>query len=245
MAVTYNTMIQQLADLLVPSAMVNNTGTIVDPDLAIEMPAAIDYAENRIYQELDFLQTRQAQTLSFSPNNRNLSFAGVPNPIMVLEEVAAVTPPGTAPDLGTRNTLIPVSKPFLDAVYNSVSGAGVPIYFAPVDAQSIIVGPFPDQGYAAELTGTVRPAPISFTNQTTWLSTYYSALLISACMIHLCGWRKDYGAANSDDPRAAGYWEAQFTKLAGSAAVEDARRRQSSASWTSQKPLPSSTPPRR
>ena len=52
-----------------------------------------------------------------------------------------------------------------------------------VTQNQIVVGPWPDQDYQVEMTGTIRPAALSAANQTTLLTTYFPDLWFAATMV--------------------------------------------------------------
>ena len=245
----YSTLVQTLADYIVPTSL-QTAGVPTDADFAIAVPEAIEYAELRIQRDLDLLQTRLSQyqntgglNLAFTAFSRNLSLNSLPNPIVVLEEVNVIVPVPEQPPLGARIPLVRVSKPYLDLVYNSPASAALPEAFAMTDAGDIVVGPWPDQNYVVEVTGTTRFTPLSATNTTNWLSIWVPDLYVTACMIRLSGWRKNYGAA-VDEPQAGVTWEQQYQKQLEGADVEEARRLGQAAAWSDQKSRRSSTPAR-
>lgn len=187
------------------------------------LPRIIDYAEQRIYREGQFLDTIVTDsTVAFTPSSRILPLPSDQR-FYVVDDVNVITPAGiTNPDLGTRNALIPTTKEWLNQVWNSVSGADVPEYVARLNDQTMIVGPWPDQAYQIEFVGTIRPPPLSASNTTTFLSLYLPDLFVAASMIFGTGWQRDFGA-QSEDPQAAMSWETTYSKLFASANFESLR----------------------
>lgn len=212
-----------------------------DPAFTANFPNALDYAQDRIYRELDLLNTvTSVSSLKTTANLRTFSFSAAG--INVLQDVNIITPfTTTNPELGTRNSCTISDKSLLNAVYNSPATVGTPVNFAFLDNQTLLFGPWPDQAYTVELIGTLNvTSPVlqlSPTNTTTFVSTYLPDLLIAGCMIQFTGFMKNFGA-QSDNPQMAVSWEDQFSKLRDSAAVEDARRRFQSAGATSEQPKP-------
>lgn len=229
MSLTYEQYLTELALL----AQFNST----DPNFLSNLPSAIDYATDRITRELDLLNTVTANsTIQCAVGTRIISLAGL-NPVFnVLRDINVITPSGTTnPDLGSRNPLTIATTAFMNQVYGSNTVTGVPEYFAMVTDQKIIVAPYPDQTYNLEIIGTVRPAPISPTNQTNWISIYLPDLLLAASMIQMSGFKMNFSAM-SDDPKQAISWESQYVSLRDSAATEDAMRKYASTGWNSQLP---------
>lgn len=234
---TYTTYVASIANLMpVPAS---------DPNFAIMVPNMIDDAEQRLYRDLDLQNTSvRDSSAALTAGNRNFNLPTSIGTFIVTDEVNVVTPAGTAnPELGTRKALMPCSEEMLNMLWPSVSGSTVPTYFAMVNDGVLIVGPWPDQAYQVEVVGTQRPAPISTTNVTTLLSVYFPDCLVAASMVFAAGYMKNFGAA-VDDPKQGVTWEGHLGELLKSAHVEEARKKFSSAGWSSKEPSPLATPPR-
>lgn len=220
-----------------------------DPDFVTMMPNAINAGEQRIYRELDLLNTVfRDSTTALSANNRNFtlpapSTSTTTGKFVTTQAINVITPVATQPDSGTRHQLTPVTIDFLDMAWPSVTGATVPEFFAMVTQDTLIVGPWPDAAYVVEVRGTIRPAALSATNTTTFLTLYLPDLFMAAVMVFVAGWMKDYGS-QSDDPQLAQSWETQYGKLLGSAQIEEARKKYQGPAWTPLSPSPVATPPR-
>jgi hypothetical protein len=200
-----------------------------DPNFQNILPNCIDYAEQRIYREIDLLNTRYTDTSSACVAGTDTAF--LTNTLMVLELVSVITPAGsTYASGGSKQSLIPVTRDFLDMVYPSKATASqsAPVYFAMIGQQAIKLGPCPDQNYNLEIFGTYRPAPLSATNATTPLT-----VLLSASMIFMAGYQKNFGA-QADDPKMASSWEAQYEKQMAGAQSEEFRKKFQESSWSSQ-----------
>ena len=92
---------------------------------------------------------------------------------------------------------------------------------------TILFGPWPDQGYNVEIVGKYRPAPLYQGNvptNTTYLSTQLPDLFLAAAMVSATGYQKNYGA-QADNPRDANSWLAEANKLLATAKMEDQRRK--------------------
>jgi hypothetical protein len=241
----YSDLVKTLADYLVPLSL-QTAGVPTDPDFVIALPEAIGYANNRICRQVDFLEFSTAQSgPAMVVGNRNVDISALVPELVVVEQINVITPPGMAPDSGTRNPLTPIAKPYLDLVYNSSASPGMPKYFSMLNTGSLIVGPFPDMAYGVEVFGTYRPAPISAGTTTTWICDHLPEAFVAACMVRLSGWRKSYDVPGADDPQGAGYWEGQYTKAMDGIDMEESRKSWQAASWSSQQPARASTPPRR
>lgn len=211
------------------------------------LPQMITYAENRIYRDLDLLQTSTSVTgYALTAGTRSLSIPE--GTLVVSEQINIITPAGqTDPDAAaaTRNSCLPTTKEFLDIVYGSNSSANraMPRYFVPFNDNLFYFGPVPDQNYYVEIVGTRRPDSLSVSNTTTFLSLYFPDLMIMASMIYVSGYQRNFGRAN-DDPQMAVTYESQYQTLLRSAAVEEARKKFEASGWSSQSPSPVATPTR-
>jgi hypothetical protein len=235
----YTTYVQSLANNLVVSS--------TNADFQGALLNIIDDAEQRLYRELQLLNTVvRDSSIAFTTNTRTFNLPSAQGTFYVVDSIYAITPAGTVnPDQGTHNYLTPASRSFIDALFPSSAGSGVPAYFAPTTQNSYIVGPWPDQAYQAEVVGTIRPIPISSTNPTTLLSTYFPDCLIAASMVYAAGWQQNFGASGAiDNPAMATNWESHLQTLLKSAETEEAMKKFTSQGWSSKAPAPLATPPR-
>jgi hypothetical protein len=233
----YNTYVQQIATM----AVVPTT----DTNFQIILPQMISYAELRMQRDLDFLSTQISNTsYTFTANNGTLT---VPTSQFVVMQTVEVIDGS-----GNSTPLVPVSKEFIQNVYGSGSTTGLPQYFAVyggdsattgLTSQNIIVGPIPNSGYQARLTGTVRSAPLSATNTQTYISVYLPDMFIMASMIYISGYQRNFGR-QSDDPAMAQSYESQYQALKTSALIEENRKKFEASAWTSYSPAPASSPTR-
>ncbi|HQU24985.1 MAG TPA: hypothetical protein PKX13_11970, partial [Acidiphilium sp.] len=186
--------------------------TTSDPFFISILPNCIDYAEQRIYRELDILNTRERNYGAITtPGVRLVNLAST---VMVVETLAIITPAGSAPNAGQRNICLPVTHDFLDMVYPNESTAyqAVPRFFAMLNQQQVLVGPAPDQAYTVETVGTYRPLPLSATNTTTILTQLLPDLFLAASMIFMSGYQRNFGS-QADDPKMGMSWEQQYQEL--------------------------------
>jgi hypothetical protein len=212
------------------------------------LPQMITYAENRMYRELDFLFTSDTTTnYGLTVGSRTISVPADTFPsgtLVVPEQINLITPAGVSnPNLGTRVPLLPTTKEFLDAVYGVSTSTGQPIYWVPFDDYTFLVGPYPDANYTVELVGTYRPASLSATNPTTFISLNLPDVFIMASMIYVSAYQRNFGRAN-DDPQMAVTYESQYQALLKGAAVEEARKKFEASGWSSQSASQFATPNR-
>lgn len=236
MAYTYAQFVINLANLLVIPADDANYLTVI--------PNIIDDAEQRIYRELDILNTvvRDASG-ALTANSRNFTLPQGGGRFVVTDSMNVFTPVGTTTN---RKQLVPVSREFLDAIWGNdaaASSPSVPDYYAMITDQTIIVGPPPDAGYTMEIVGTIRPTPLSSSNPQTYLTLYLPDLFFCEALIFGYGYLKNFGAGG-DDPQGSVTWNSHYKDLWQSANAEEQRKRYASQAWTSKSPAPLATPPR-
>jgi len=237
MSLTYASYVQQIATMAVVP--------VTDTNFTIIIPSMIDYAELRMQRDLDFLSTQISTTAyTFTGGSNTLT---IPTSQFIVPQTFEVID-----NSGNSTPLLPVGKEFIQNVYGSGSTQGLPQYFAVYGgdtnttgntSQNLIVGPTPNNSYAVRLTGTVRSAPLSATNTTTFISTYLPDLFIMASMIYISAFQRNFGRLN-DDPSMAQTYESQYQTLKTSALVEENRKKFEAAAWTSYSPAPVASPTR-
>jgi len=233
----YNTYVQQIATM----AVIPTT----DTNYQIILPQMINYAELRMQRDLDFLSTQISNSsYSFTSGNNTLT---IPTSAFVVVQTFEVIDGST-----NSSPLLPVGKEYIQNVYGTGSSQGLPQYFAVyggdsattgLTSQNIIVGPTPDSNYSVRLTGTVRSAPLSATNTTTYISVYLPDMFIMASMIYISAYQRNFGR-QSDDPQMAQSYEGQYQALLRSALIEENRKKFEAAAWTSYSPAPAASPTR-
>lgn len=234
----YTQYVTELANL----AVVETT----NPEFLTNLPQCITYAENRIYRDLDLLSTVSAVPgFSCATGSRQITWPMAQ--FVTVQEVNVITPVGVSdPNAGTRVNLLPVTKFWMDTCYPSPTTTGVPRYMAMLNQNTVLVAPWPDANYAAEIVGTVRPDSLSETNATTFISTYLPDLFLMASMVFISGYQRDFalGASQPNDPNMPINYETQYQTLLKSAAVEEARKKFEAGGWTSMSPAVVATPTR-
>jgi hypothetical protein len=234
-SLNYTTYVAQISNLIVTS-----TG---DPNFNTMLPGMIDYAEQRIYRELDLQKTRVSDTTVTLSSGFNFVTLPTDQYIVVMEQMNVLTPVGALSSNGVRVPLTPVTKEYIDFAWPTSTATGVPIYCAPLNDTTYKLGPAPDQAYPLEVVGTIRPTPLSAANSSTWLTQHLPDLFIAASMVFAAGYMRNYGA-QADDPQMPGSWESQYKTLFGSANAEELRKRFQSQGWSPMTPNPVATPPR-
>lgn len=233
MSLTYSTYVATIANLMATQTS--------NAEFEQILPSIIDYAEMRIYRELDLLAATVRDRSSFlTANDRNFTLPQSQGRFVVLDAINVLSS-------GVRVAqLEPVSLEFLDAAWPSETATAVsivPQYFAMVTDQQIAVGPAPGSAWGMEVVGEIRPTPLSVSNATTYLTLYLPDVFVAASMVFAAGYQKNFGS-QSDDKAMAQSWENQYSLLKASADLEEHRKRWASVSWTSKQPSPVAIPQR-
>ena len=245
---TYSTYKTQIATMAVVSED--------DTAFISVLPQMITYAENRICRDLDFMFTSVSNTsYSITSGSRSITvpvadfYPSENGTLVVCEQINLLTPAGsTNPDTSTRVPLLPSTKEFLDAVYGASASTGQPKYFCPFgdgkNDYTFLVGPYPDATYRVEIVGTYRPASLSATNTTTFISMFLPDLMIMASMIYIAAYQRNFSSAMGNDPQMPITYETQYQALLKSALSEENRKKFEAAAWSSQSVSTSATPTR-
>lgn len=238
---TYSSFVTEIATI---TAISSTTLVSGDTNFSGVMPAIIDYAEGRLYRELDLPVVSVTDTsVSCSSGVRTVSLSTTQGTLLVITTVNLLTSAGATSSYATRVPLVPTSQAVIDAIYPSAtsSNCGQPQFFTRLSDVELVLGPTPDQAYGTEVIATTRPTALSATNTTTWLSVNVPELMVAAGMIFASGFMRDFGS-QSDNPQLAQSWETQFGNLMKSMNVDSMRMKFESEAWTSQQPSPLATP---
>ena len=226
MAMDYNTFVATVANIMAADQTA--------PEFIQILPQAIAYAENRIYRELDIIDSVYINdTSTLTSLNRSFTLPSAPyGQFLTVQGINVLY--GAGPQ---RRQLQPVAISFLNSVWGSPTGAALPEYFAMVRQDTMLVGPWPDQNYTVEVIGTYQPQPLSVTNTTTFLTTNLADLFVAASLVFLSGYMRDFGS-QSDNPAQAQSWESQYKTLFNSANMLELRKKWCGAGWTSLSSMP-------
>lgn len=224
---------------------------IIPPDFALLFPQATSYAEERIYNEMVPLNQRTLNTsLTTTAAQRTLSLVGASQSIVTVEQFALIYPSGTTdPTLGSLYFFDAASLDIINVVWPQQSVTVDPSeadwigrYWCLQDSSTLVFSPPGPAAYTVALTGTFAPIPISDAVPTTYLSTFYPALLEAGCMVFLTGGVLRNFGAQADDPKMAMSWESTFKTLMQSAQLEEQRRRIQGTGWSQYAPTPATQP---
>jgi len=236
-SLTYTTYVDQIANLLVIGS--------TDANFQTMLPGMIDYAENRMYRELNLLAATIADNSNtLTANNRSVSLS-TSNGNLIIENVNVITPATATSTSGTRIPLVNTTLDVLDAIWPSnAANTGVPRFWANLDNFTILVGPPPDAAYPLEIRGAQQnPTPLSSSNTTTILTEMLADCFIAASMVFGSAYQRDF-SAQGDNPAQGMSWEQTYKTLVASADVVEIRKVYQSQGWGSDQPSNITSPPR-
>jgi hypothetical protein len=224
----YTSYIAQVANLMATDP---NT-----PEFQLMIPGMINYAEKRIYRELDVVDTIWTSSTTCTPRDRVLitpparygSYITLTTVSLVGED---------PPNIPFRIQLQPVTIFYLNSVWGTPKTTAKPQYFAPYRQDSFYLGPWPDRAYTIEVQGTYRPEPLSPTHPETFLTQFMPDIFLAASMVFASGYMRDFGS-QSDNPQQAQSWESQYQTLAKGAMLESLRQKFAGPAWTSLSAIP-------
>jgi len=205
---TYDQLVARLANL-------QATDT-ADADFVGILPAAIDDAELRCYRDLVPVALLRLQDASLVAGTRRVA---VPDDFIACRSMTLRTGAGAF----VRAPLVKRDQRFLLSYWPDANLRGTPKYWSELGYGVLEIAPPPADGVTLEMEYVSRPSPLSATNPETWLSKWCPDLLLSAAMVFLSGYNRNYGGG--DDPRVPGHWEGEYQKHLLGAKAEEAQRR--------------------
>ncbi len=189
MALTYATLISEVATITAISSTVLVTG---DNNFGGIMEAAIDFAEGRLYRDLDLVSASIVDaSVVCTSGVRTVSLSTTAGNPLQIDALNLLSSAGTTSSNATRIPLVPTTRAVLDMVYPSAlsSNCGQPQFFSRLSDTQVIMGPTPDQAYEVEMVYRSN-IPALASNSTNWLLTLapdvylYGALMEAAPYIH-------------------------------------------------------------
>ena len=196
-----------------------------DTDFIAQLPQIIDTAEQICYRELDLLASIVTVTSALTANSRFFtlptSSGGGAIHFLVVDAINVFDA------ANMRHPLTPITREGIDFMWPSetaLTATWMPGLFARISDTQLIVGGSPGIAWNCEVIGTIRPAPLSVSNTSTYLSNYLSDLFFCASMVAAAGTLlKNYGA-QADSSGQAMSWEAQYQQRLASAKREELRK---------------------
>ena len=140
----------------------------------------ITMAENRILRDIDLDVFKKESTGTMTSGN---TFLSAPSDILT-HRYMMITNSGDQIFLDFRDTS------FMKEYWADGSETGVPKYYSVWDQNTFYVAPTPNSNYSVELGYIYRPAQLSSTNPTTWISNNAPEALLYACLIQAYSYTK-------------------------------------------------------
>ena len=143
-------------------------------------------AEFRILREVDSDNNRAYATATIIASQAYVSTPIVTDQTLIIRE-AQIIPGGayTGP-----NAVVEYRDTGFINEYNSTNATGLPKYFSYWNENTIIVAPIPNLTYTMQINYILKPAGLSASNTTTYLSNQFPTGLLYACLVEAYGFLK-------------------------------------------------------
>lgn len=137
--------------------------------------------ENKILRDVDLDVFKKEVTGNLTPSNKFLS---TPTDILTHRYLMLTDADGNQVFLDFRDTS------FMKEYWADSTATGLPKYYSVWDQNTFYVAPTPDSNYVAELGYLFKPAQLSESNQTTWISTNAPEALLYGCLVQAYSYTK-------------------------------------------------------
>lgn len=253
----YNAYIRQIGVLaVVTTTEVGGVEESIDDAFNEIVPQMLNYAELRIQRDLDLLQSQTSNnTYQLTQGNPILR---IPIDDFLTLQTFEITQVSDG-NVVNATPLLPVSKEFIQNCYSGLANAGTPQYWAPVGDDfgdgadtynKVLLGPVPNFAYTTRVTGTIRTPSLFKYAETgiadtkyTYISAYYSDMLIMASMIYITMFQRNFGGT-SDDPAMGMSYEKAYQALRLGAIPEENRKKSQASGWSPYSTPTAATPTR-
>ena len=192
--------------------LVTNIRNYTDVDANVFSESVINtfitMAENRILRDIDLDVFKLEATGNLTANNR---FLGAPQSILTHRYLMVVVN-------NERIFLDFRDQSFMREYWPNYNLTGVPKYYSVWDQDTFSVAPTPSQNFTVQMGYIYRPAQLSSTNNTTWISTNAPEALLYACLIQAYSYTKG-------PPDMLGYFENSYKQAIQGLGIEQTGRR--------------------
>ena len=145
----------------------------------------IENAEFRVLREVDSDSNRSFKTAQLVASQR---YIDVPSDCLVVRSAQIVDSDGVA-SADNREFLEYKDTNFMSE-YNPTDATGVPKYYSYWDEDTLVFAPVPDAQYTIQINYVLKPAALTATNTTTYLSLNFPNGLLYACLVEAYGFLK-------------------------------------------------------
>jgi hypothetical protein len=133
------------------------------------IPTFVNLAEERIYNSVQLPAIRKNVTGTISVGNKYLT---LPDDWLATFSISVIDPTTQA-----QSFMLDKDVNFIRESYPNPSSTGAPQHYAIFDANTLILGPTPDQTYATEMHYYYYPESIAVAG-TSWLGTNFETVLL-------------------------------------------------------------------
>jgi|TARA_B100001964_G_scaffold235935_1_gene296878 hypothetical protein len=145
----------------------------------------IENAEFRVLREVDSDSNRSFKTAQLVASQR---YIDVPADCLVVRSAQIVDSDGVA-SADNREFLEYKDTNFMSE-YNPTDATGVPKYYSYWDEDTLVFAPVPNAAYTIQINYVLKPAALTATNTTTYLSLNFPNGLLYACLVEAYGFLK-------------------------------------------------------
>jgi hypothetical protein len=145
----------------------------------------IENAEFRVLRDVDSDSNRSFKTAQLVASQR---YIDVPADCLVVRSAQIVDSDGVA-SADNREFLEYKDTNFMSE-YNPTDATGVPKYYSYWDENTLVFAPVPDAEYTIQINYVLKPAALTATNTTTYLSLNFPNGLLYACLVEAYGFLK-------------------------------------------------------
>jgi hypothetical protein len=176
----------------------------------------IEDAEFRILRDVDSDNNRQYAQADIIAGQRYVNTPLINNQTLIIRSAQITNSTGGAND--SSRSFIEYRDTSYISEFNPTGVQGLPKYFSYWDENTIVVAPTPDQNYNMQINYILKPAGLSVSNTTTYLSTEFSNGLTYACLVEAFGFLK--GPADMIQ-----YYEGKYQQALQGFSIEQMGRR--------------------
>ena len=167
------------------SELVTNIRNYMETDSNVLTNSVIDtfilLTENKILRDIDLEVFRQSSTAPLTTSSR---FLTMPSYILTHRYMLVRTALGEEYFLNFRDVS------FAKEYWENASETGFPKYYAVWNQNTFVVAPTPDSNYTVELGYIRKPAGLSSSTPTTWLSQNAPETLLYGCLVQAYSYTK-------------------------------------------------------
>jgi hypothetical protein len=143
-------------------------------------------SEYRILREVDSDNNRKYATATIIAGQSYVSTPLLTSQTLIIREAQIIPSANyTGP-----NAVVEYRDTGFINEYNSTNAQGLPKYFSYWDEENIVVAPIPDLTYTMQINYILKPAGLSVSNTTTYLSNQFPTGLLYACLVEAYGFLK-------------------------------------------------------